>query len=59
MCQPFFAQVVVLANLNPATVNAARGLVPSLSRFDDDEVADVLTLLRRSSTKYAPGGAIE
>ena len=46
----------MLANLNPATVAAARGLVPSLSRFSDDEVYDVLALLRRSSTKL--GGAV-
>ena len=52
-------QVAVLANLNPSTVEAAQGLVPSLARFSRDEVLEVLTLLRRSSTKLAGVGGSE
>ena len=53
----FDLQVVVLANLNPSTTEAARALVPSISRFSDDEIAECLSLLRRSSTKFTPGAA--
>jgi hypothetical protein len=44
---------VALTNLNPATVAAAKSLIPSLEKFSDDEVEEALKVLRRASSKYA------
>lgn len=43
---------MALANLNPGTVLAARSLVPSLAIFNDEEVGEMLAILRRSSAKH-------
>jgi hypothetical protein len=43
---------VSLANLNPGTVAAARSLIPSLAPYSDEEVGEMLSVLRRASAKY-------
>lgn len=45
-------QVVALANLNPSTVAAARSLIPSLAPFTDEELGEMLAVLRGASAKY-------
>lgn len=46
-------ELTALTNLNPGTVAAAKSLVPSLEKFQDDEVEEMLKLLRRASAKYS------
>lgn len=50
-------EMVALANLNPASVAAARSVIPSLERFADAEIEEMLALLRRASAKYSAGAA--
>lgn len=51
-CPPPALQIVSLANLNPGTVAAARSLIPSLAPYSDEEVGEMLAVLRRASAKY-------
>jgi RNA polymerase Rpb4 len=44
-------EVTSLVNLSPSSISAARSLIPSLERFTDDEVNEILTTLRRSTAK--------
>ncbi len=45
-------EIVALVNLNPGSTAAAKGLVPSLERLTDEELDEVLKLLRRSSARF-------
>lgn len=45
-------QIVALSNLNPATKEAARALIPTLDIFTDDEIGEMLVILRRATSRY-------
>lgn len=45
-------ELTALTNLNPGTVTAAKSLIPSLDKFQDEEVEEMLKILRRASAKY-------
>jgi hypothetical protein len=52
-------ECVALANLNPGSVEAARELIPTLVRFTEDSVEDVLSIIRREGLKMGGfGGAV-
>lgn len=51
-------EVVALCNLNPAGTAAAKALLPSLERFAEDEVGEILTLLRKAHTRAGVAAAL-
>lgn len=48
-------QILAFSNLNPGSVAAARALIPKLEPFSDEEIAEVLTLLRRTAARSQVG----
>ena len=50
-------QILAFSNLNPGSVAAARALIPKLEPFSDEEIAEVLTLLRRTAARSQVGVA--
>ena len=48
-------QILAFSNLNPGSVAAARALVPKLDGFSDEEITEVLVLLRRASARSQAG----
>lgn len=53
---PALFQIVALSNLNPASKEAARALVPKMDAFTDDEINEMLTVLRRATSKFGVPG---
>ena len=51
------AQILAFSNLNPGSVAAARALVPKLDAFSDEEIGEVLLLLKRASARSQAGVA--
>ena len=54
---PPAAQILAFSNLNPGSVAAARALVPKLDAFSDEEIGEVLLLLKRASARSQVGVA--
>ena len=50
-------EVVVLMNLNPSSVSAAKSLIPSLNRFADDAIEEVVKILRAASAASVAASA--
>lgn len=46
-------QITALANLHPPSLEAARALIPSLSRYTDTELETVMQILGRASTRMS------
>ena len=52
-------EVVALMNLNPDSVAAARNLLPSLERFSNEALEDVVAALRKSVASSGFGGNLK
>jgi hypothetical protein len=45
-------QIVALINLNPVSRDVATAVIPSLAAFTEEEMEDILRILKRASAKH-------